>query len=163
MAVARNFFDWKFAQKVWFEFNTYEKEEAEWAKYVGDFHPWLEVYKVDQRKAFDLLNKMPKDKRINVQHAFDMQLAYDHWFDHVYSSWYNGYEQDAIYAPMTKKKAPTFDDYLAVYAERGSCIPEHMLNECGPVPDWRTPEWRAKEQAMMQTVARQVEENRRKK
>jgi hypothetical protein len=32
-----HFFDWKYAQNFWFEMNTWEKEEAEWAKYEADF------------------------------------------------------------------------------------------------------------------------------
>ena len=148
-AKAEHFFDWKYAQKVWFEMNTWEKEEQEWAKYAADFEPWLDLYKKDKRKALSDLKGYPETKRKNIQRGYDIQLAYDQWFDQVYSPWYNHYPYVASQAPVHKKKAPTFDDYLAASAKRQSCFPQVFLNECGPVPDWRSDKWKAKEQAMM--------------
>jgi hypothetical protein len=146
-AKAEHFFNWRFAQKVWFEMNTWEASEAEWAKYAPDFEPWLEMYKSNPRKALDALAKYPKEKRLNIQRGYDMQLAYDQWFDQVYSPWYNGYAYAA-----SQGKAWTFDEQLEAYAKRPNCIPTHYLNECGPVPDWRSAKWRAKEQEMMATA-----------
>jgi hypothetical protein len=33
-----------------------------------------------------------------------------------------------------------------------------MLDECGPVPDWRSPTWRAKEQEMMAKAQQYADE-----
>ncbi len=157
-ATANQFFDWTFAQKVWFELNTWELEEAEWAKYADDFNTWLPLYKQNPRKALNALKSYPKEKRLNIQRGFDIQLAFDHWFDHVYSAWYNRYPYTASRAVLHKTKAPTFDDTLSSYGQRPSCFPEAMLDECGPVPDWRSPKWRAKEQGMMAKANRQAAE-----
>ena len=162
MATAEKFFDWGFAQKVWFEMNTWEAEEAEWAKYEADFNPWLKLYKQDPRKAFAELDKMPKAKRLRVQRGYDMQLAYDHWFDHVYSFWYNAYRGDAVTksSPIINKTAATFDDLLARSAQNPTCHPNRLLNECGPVPDWRSPKWLAKENEMMAETAKEIAEKK---
>jgi len=163
MATAPKYFDWAFAQKVWFEMNTIESLEAAFTKYGADFDPWLALYKKDPRKAFAELDKMPKAQRLRVQRGYDVQLAYDQWFDHVYSTWYNTYPQNAAMAPVLKKAAPTFDDVLAARAQTASCHPESMLNECGPVPDWRTEGWKVKERGMMADAAKYVAEQEAKK
>ncbi|MBN2752326.1 MAG: hypothetical protein JXQ84_06425 [Rhodospirillaceae bacterium] len=165
MATAEKFFDWGFAQKVWFEMPTWEAEEAEWAKYAADFNPWLALYKQDPRKAFATLDKMPKAKRLRVQRGYDMQLAYDQWFDHVYSTWYNNYGFEAVVAasPAVNKKAPTFDDVVALTGQRAKCFPKRLLNECGPVPDWRSPEWKAKEQTLFAETAKEIAANKAKR
>ena len=156
-AVASKYFDWSYAQKVWFDLNTAQKFDAEWDKYAAEFEPWLAHYKQNPRQAFAEMDKMPKAKRAKVQRGYDMQLAYDQWRDHVYSPWYNGYANDAWFAVSydNKKKgmkAPTFDDYLETYGKRAPCHPQAMLDECGPVPDWRSPGRKAAEQAMMKKV-----------
>lgn len=156
--MADDHFDWEFAQKIWSEMNTVEALEAEYAKYSSDFEPWLKFYKQNEREALQALNEYPKDKRNNIKRGYDVQLAFDEWFDHVYSPWYNHYPYVASQAPLHKAKAPTFDDYLASYGSRPSCIPKAMLDECGPVPDWRSPEWKAKEQAMMRKANQQAAE-----
>lgn len=153
-AIASKYFDWAFAQKVWFDLNTGSKFDREWEKYSADFEPWLSVYKQDPRKAFAELDKMPPQKRARVQRGYDMQLAFDQWFDHIYSAWYNGYPSNALYAVSYNNKekgvkAPTFDDALASYGKRASCQPDTMLDECGPVPDWRTERMLRESQAMM--------------
>lgn len=162
-AIASKYFDWSYAQKVWFEMNTWDLEEKEWAKCAADFEPWLAKYKQSPRAAFAELDKMPKPKKKKVQQCYDIQLAYDQWFDHVYLPWYNGYPSDALYAVSYNNKekgvkAPTFDDYLASYGKRASCSPDAMLDECGPVPDWRSPTWRAKEQEMMAKAQQYADE-----
>lgn len=134
--------------------NTTEKLDAEYAKYSADFEPWLALYKQNPRKAFAELDKMPQAKRVKIQKGFDVQLAWDQWFDHVYSAWYNGYPSDALYAVSYNNKekgvkAPTFDDYLASYGKRAPCQPDTMLDECGPVPDWRSQRMLRESQAMM--------------
>lgn len=151
-ATAEKYWDWSYAQRVWFDFNTTDKFVAEWNKYSGDFEPWLSRYQKDARKALDELDSMPKSKRLNVQRGYDMQLAFDQWWDHVYSPWYNRYDYVSGNARREGKAAPTFDDYLVVWGKRQTCRPERLLDECGPIPDWRSPEWRTKEQAMMQKV-----------
>lgn len=152
-AKPEHFFDWKYAQTVWFDLNTYERYTAERAKYEADFKPWLVLHKKDKRKALADLKTYPEAKRRNIERGYDMQLAFDQWADQVYVPWYKGYAHDATWSPRLKKKATTFDDYLAARAKRGSCIPEHFLNECGPIPDWRDDGDKAEEQAMMRKVA----------
>lgn len=132
--------------------NTWDKEEAEWDKYSSVFEPWLERYKNNARAAMGELEKMPKDVRYKIQRGYDIQLAYEDWFDHVYSPWYNGFSSAAAAAQRENKPGPTFDDYLAVWGKRKSCVPERLLNQCGPIPDWRSPKWKEREQAMMQKV-----------
>lgn len=151
----QHFFDWSYAQKVWFEMNTWEAEEKEWAKYAADFEPWLDLYRKDPRKALTALDSYPESKRKNIQRGYDIQLAYDQWFDQVYSPWFNGHKAG------TQDRKWTFDDVLASYAKRPSCIPQHFLNECGPIPDWRSDKWKAKEQAMMREVAEAVARKKR--
>lgn len=149
-AKPEHFFDWRYVQKVWFEMNTRGALEKEEAQYTPDFDPWLELYKKDPRKALDALKSYSETKRRNIMRGYDIQLAYDQWFDQVYSPWYNGYAYAAHQAPIHKKKAPTFDDYLAIWAKRPACIPTAYLNDCGPVPDWRSEKWVSKELDMMQ-------------
>lgn len=105
-----------------------------------------------------ILKTYPDQKRKNIQRGYDMQLAWDQWFDQVYSPWYNGYANDAWHAPTHNTKAPTFDDYLAVWAKRPSCFPAHFLNECGPVPDWRSD--KSQEQDMMAKADEAAAKNR---
>lgn len=138
--------------------NTVEKFDAEWAKYAADFEPWLKAYQQDPRKAFDALDKYSKDKRKNIQRGYDMQLAIDQWWDHVYSPWFNRYAYVASRAVVHKDKAPTFDDYLASYGSRAPCFPETMLDECGPVPDWRTDAVKFRAKAMMQKADQEAAE-----
>ncbi|CCG42494.1 conserved hypothetical protein [Magnetospirillum molischianum DSM 120] len=146
------FFDWKYAQKVWFDLNTAESYDAEWAKYQGDFKPWLALYKADKRKALAELKSYPEAKRRNIERGYDMQLAYDDWRDLLYMRWYKGYAHEAYRATLTKKKAQTFDDSLAIWVTFKPCVPVRFLNQCGPIPDWRDDEDKAKEQAMMRKV-----------
>lgn len=162
LAKAEHFFDWAYAQKVWFDMPTWEAEEAEWKKYAADFEPWLELYKADPRKAMQALKKYPQHKQRNIKRGYDIQLAYDHWWDHVYSPWYNAYAYEASQAPLHNRKAATFDDYLAVWANRPSCKPARLLNECGPVPDWRDARDRAAEQEMMAKAEAEAAKRKRK-
>lgn len=151
-AVAEDYFDWSYAQHVWADLNDGSKFDGEWAKYSAEFDPWLERYKKNARVAMDELEKMSKDRRLKIQHGYDMQLAFDEWFDHVWSPWYNGFSSAAAAAQRENKPGPTFDDYLAVWGKRASCRPERMLDQCGPIPDWRTERLIRESQAMMQKV-----------
>jgi len=152
-AKPEHFFDWTYAQKVWFDLNTAERYDAEWAKYEGDFKPWLALYKKDKRKALADLKTYPEATRRNIERGYDMQLAFDQWGDQVYRIWFNGYAHEAYRATLTKKKASTFDDSLALWATFKPCVPARFLNQCGPIPDWRSENTKAKEQAMMRKVA----------
>lgn len=147
-AKAEHYFDWSYAQKVWSEMNTWEKEEVEWAKYSADFEPWLDLYKKDKRKALADLKAYPENKRKNIQRGYDIQLAYDHWFDQIYSPWFNSYKIDYGYG-----KARTFEKVLESFAARPTCLPAFTLADCGPIPDWRSANWKAKGQAMIKEVA----------
>jgi hypothetical protein len=109
------------------------------------------------------LKTYPEGKRRNIERGFDIQLAFDHWFDQVYSPWFNGFAYEALQAPRVGKKAATFDDYLAVWAKRESCVPQGILNECGPVPDWRSDKWRAKEQEIMRAALDEAQRRSQKK
>jgi len=164
-----HFFDWKYAQTVWFDLNTAERYDAEWAKYEGDFKPWLALYKADKRKALADLKTYPEAKRRNIERGYDMQLAFDHWFDQVYGPWYNRFRGNVLDAAFYKKygkpPAGTFDDYLADWATFKPCVPARFLSQCGPIPDWRSEKAKAKEQAMMRAAldeAQQREQNRKK-
>jgi len=147
-AKPEHFFDWKYAQTVWFDLNTTERYDAEWAKYEGDFKPWLALYKADKRKALADLKTYPEAKRRNIERGYDMQLAFDHWFDQVYGPWFNGHKRGTL------DRKWTFDQVLESFGKRSSCVPQHFLNECGPVPDWRSSGWKAKEEVMMREAAK---------
>ncbi|MEW5728047.1 MAG: hypothetical protein AB1918_09500 [Pseudomonadota bacterium] len=162
-AKPQHFFDWRYAQKVWFEMSSRAALEAEEASCLADFGPWLESHKENPRKAFADLKNYADKKRRNIQRCYDIQLAYDQWWDQVWSPWYNGYSYEAVQAPIHNRKAATFDDYLAVWSKRASCTPDHFLNECGPVPDWRDEEDKANAQAMMRKAAEEVAAKRRRK
>lgn len=103
----------------------------------------------------DEIDKMPKEKQRKVKQCYDIQLAWDHWFDHVYSTWYNGYAQDYLYK---RAKTPSFDDWLADFSRRNTCHQEVMLDECGPVPDWRSARMHSESQAMMAEAQREAAE-----
>lgn len=165
MATAEKYFDWGYAQHVWFDLNTTKLLDAEYAKYAGDFEPWLARYKKNPRDAFAVLDKMPKAQRLRVQRGYDVQLAWDQWFDHVYSTWYNGYRHEAVVAasPAINKKAPTFDDVVALTGQRAKCIPERMLNECGPVPDWRSERMLRELAALFAATQKEIAENKAKR
>ena len=154
-AKAEHFFDWAYAQHVWFDLNSREAAQAESDRYAADFKPWLELFKKDRRKALAELKTYPEAKRHNIQRGHDIQLAYDHRFDEVYSPWFNGHKSGTL------DRKWSFDQVHAAYARRGSCVPARLLTECGPIPDWRSDTWRAKEQAMMREVAER--EQQRKK
>lgn len=158
-ATAEKFFDWGYAQKVWFEMNTSALIDAEYAKYRSDFEPWLALYKQDPRKAFAEMDKMPKAKRLRVQRGYDVQLAWDQWYDHVYSFWYNQYDFTAQVKinRVSQQAADTFDDLLARSSQNPTCHPNRLLNECGPVPDWRSERMHRESAEMMAETAKKVE------
>lgn len=164
-AVAEDYFDWSFAQHVWADLDDVEKFDAEWAKYAVEFEPWLARYKKNTRAALDELKALPDVRRVAIQRGYDMQLAFDEWWDHVYSSWYNGFNVKAAFAryPGRSGKAATFDDWLQAAAKRDDCRKQRMLDECGPIPDWRSPQWKTKEQAMMKKVIADLDAQKAKK
>lgn len=155
---ANDFFDWKYAQKVWFEMDTRALADAEWDKYEKDFQPWLDIYKSDQRRAFEELKNYPKQKKSNIMRGYDIQLAYDTWFDQIYMFWFKNYEYHKFQSANTGRPAATFDDLLEGYRTRGTCFPKQILDECGPVPDWRSEKWLAKEKEMMAKVQVDLDE-----
>jgi len=147
-AKPEHFFDWKYAQEVWFEMRSHEAIQAEADKYAADFDPWLALYKKDKRKALAELKTYPEAKRRNIERGYDVQLSYDQWRDDVYMSWFKGHRAGTL------DRKWTFDQVLESFGKRSSCVPQHFLNECGPVPDWRDNEDKAKEQAMMREAAK---------
>lgn len=163
---AENFFDWNFAQHVWFDLKTDGEYDAEFDKYASHFKPWLEIYKNDPRKALTELKTYPEAKRRNIERAYDMQLAFDQWADQLYVPWYKGFRNEALNAALYRKvPAQTFDDWLAKFGKNLSCIPTRSLTECGPVPDWRSKETRAREENMMRAALDEAQkrEQQRKK
>lgn len=151
----KDFYDWEYAQKVWFEMNTWEAEEAEWAKYSADFDPWLEVWKKNRAQAKKLLATYPEQKRHNIQRAFDIQLVWDAWFDEYYGPWFRHYQETVDYE--TYRDLPelkSFEERRASYnarrkeLERLHCVPQKFISECGVLPDWRSPEWKVEEKKL---------------
>ncbi|EPY00248.1 hypothetical protein K678_17096 [Magnetospirillum fulvum MGU-K5] len=152
-ATSKDFFDPEYARHVWFNLNTWEAEEKEWEKYSKDFDPWLKKFRDNRRNALKELKTYPEAKRRNIERAYDIQLAYDQWFDRIYYPWYNGFPANARKAASESRAARTFDDNLASSRKQGSCASIFRLFvECGPIPDWRSEKWRAKEQEMMRVA-----------
>lgn len=143
----KEFFDWEYAKKVWFEMNTWEAEEKEWAKYSSDFEPWLEIWKKNHNQAKKLLATYPEPKKTNIQRAFDIQLAWDNWYDEHYWPWWERY-QGALKAKNYGEisELTSFDEdrvrFNARRKELGrdKCVPQRFITECGLMPDWRSPE-----------------------
>lgn len=151
----KNFYDWEYAQKVWMKMNTWETEEAEWAKYSADFDPWLEMWKKNRDQAKKALATYPEQKRLNIQRAFDIQLTWDAWYDEHYLPWFRHYKETVeynVYRDMTGLEP--FDERRASFNARRKelgrldCVPQKFIDECGPMPDWRLPEWKAEEQKL---------------
>jgi hypothetical protein len=157
----KDFFDWEYAKKVWSEMNTWDAEEREWAKYSADFEPWLEIWKKDRNHAKKVLETYPEQKRRNIQRAFDIQLAWDTWYDEHYLPWINDNKTVVqVKSSMGLMEMKSFKERQASYNAlqkklgRLDCIPQKFLDECGPMPDWRSPEMKTEE---MKLEARRAE------
>ncbi|CDK99672.1 conserved protein of unknown function [Magnetospirillum gryphiswaldense MSR-1 v2] len=150
----QDFYDWEFAKKVWFEMNTWEAEEKEWAKYAADFDLWMLEWKKNNQTAKKLLASYPPEKRKNIERAYDIQMAWDTWYDGLYWPWFNNYRGISQVSPrLDKIKAlKSFDqrraEANALNASSGPCNPQKFLHECGPWPDWRSPEMKAEERKL---------------
>ncbi|MCA1908959.1 MAG: hypothetical protein LDL39_11420 [Magnetospirillum sp.] len=151
------FFDWDFAQRVWDTMNTWDKEEAEWAKYAADFDPWFrDEWKKKGVKALEGLKNYPAEKRKNIERGFDMQLAWDTWYDHFYWQYIDYYRVVTRVSPRIDKleELKPFEARLAnANAHRAKtlpspCIRKRFLQDCGAWPDWRSPEMKAEEKKL---------------
>ena len=157
-----DFYDWEFAKKVWFEMNTWEAEEKEWAKYAADFDPWLVEWKKNNQNAKKLLAGYSPEKRKNIERAYDIQMAWDTWYDGFYWPHINYYKDVATVSPrLDKIKALTsFEQYRDETNKRrsvsNSCVPQERLSECGAWPDWRSPEMKAEERKLEELRAKRL-------
>ncbi len=128
------YYDWKYAYKVWSEMNTRSKLMETFAPLDKDLDPWLELYKKNPRAALAEVEKYPKKKRINIKHGHDAQLAFDDWWRHIYLRWYNSYM-----TAYEKGQAESFEQYIARFAgSKSACSTPQALPYCGPIPDWRS-------------------------
>lgn len=152
---AHQYFDWAFAQKVWTQLNTWPALEAEWNKYAAEFEPWLETYKKDRQKAQEALRGYPEAKRQRIQRGYDLQLAWDDWWDNIHTNWYANYfnnlSQDTRW--NRQQDAYDFDTLLARYSKPGCSTSAQALSQCGSIPDWRTEKMKAEDTRMMAAAA----------
>ena len=148
-----DFYDWEFAKKVWYEMGTWEAEEKEWAKYSADFDPWLVEWKKNNKNAKKLLAGYSPEKRKNIECAYDIQKAWDTWYDDFYRPYIRHYNDVVTYSPYLDrvKELKSFDQSRA---ERNKlnpvspCTPQEYLHQCGAWPDWRSPEMKAEERKL---------------
>lgn len=153
MGQAGEFFDWTFAKKVWYEMNTNAAWDAEMAKYAADFTPWFEQeYKKNipqRRKAVAALESYPPAKRHNIERGYDLLMVKKVWECRYYAFWYGNYGQGRTHP------TETYLEEMARYTHPRTCDPQKRLpiplnSVCGgPIPDWRSPEMKADEQAMI--------------
>lgn len=145
-----DFYDWEYAQKVWFEMNTWDAEEKEWAKYSADFAPWFAQFNKNMKKAKEALKAYPEDKRRNIERAHDIQMVWEKWNQSYYSPWFrdysltirhvSGWHPDLDELKPFAKYIEELNAHLRV-AKPNPCIPKRFIDECGPVPiDWRSPQ-----------------------
>jgi len=156
-----DYYDWEYAKRVWTQMNTWDKEEAEWAKYAADADPWIAMYRKNHREALQVLKGYPEAKRQRIQRAFDIQLAADDWSDNVHGEWYRNYYQRLMQDRRRKgtsvenkiHDAVTFDAHMAKF-KTGHCdAGANYLSQCGSVPDWRDAKMRKQDQQMMDNAA----------
>lgn len=151
-----DFYDWEFAKKVWFEMNTFAAEEAEWAKYAADFDPWFVEWKKNNAAAKKLLASYPEQRRRNIERAYDMQLAWDTWYDTYYAQWldnYRGVVKNSPRIDILSNLVPFANELADRNAKSRSahpdpCIPKDFLTQCGRAPDWRSADMIAEERKL---------------
>lgn len=153
-AEQKRFADWEFGKKVWWEMETRQQFDAEWTKYAPEFEAWLELYRQNPYKAKNALKEYPKDKRQRILRGHDMQLAYDDWWNQLYSGWRNAYENDLRFG-----RAKTFPELLKRRMANGCSGEQNWISDCGG-PDWRTEAMKAEDEAMMQSAAKKIAEEK---
>jgi len=155
-AKPEKFADWEFAKTVWWELETRQQFDAEWKKYAPDFEVWLAELKQNSYKAMKALKAYPKDKRERIQHGYDMQLAFDDWWNHTYANWRDGYEHH-----LRLGNAKTFDAYVK-WARSLPCSNQDWISHCGG-PDWRTQAMKAEDQAIISRAEAQIAKEKAKR
>lgn len=145
---AHEFYDWEYAKKIWTQQRSWPELEAEWNKYAADFEPWLETFKQDRQKAREALKGFPEAKRQRIQRGYDIQLAWDDWWDHVHNSWAGSYYNQYV---TTGGRAGDFDALLK--SREGRACTGETLSQCGSIPDWRTEKMKVRDRQMMDNAA----------
>lgn len=122
---------------------------------------WLNGKKNNQN-AKKLLASYSPEKRQNIERAYDIQMAWDTWHDKFYWPYINYYKSVATVSPRIDKiKAlKSFDqrraEANALNSASGPCNPQKFLHECGPWPDWRSPEMKAEERKLEELRAKRL-------
>lgn len=153
----KDFYDWDYAKTVWSQMGTWEAEEKEWAKYSADYDPWFEIYKVNHQQAKAVLKTYPPEKRKNIERAYDIQMVWDTWYDGDYGPWLYRYRGIIQVRTTWDERIAELKTFEQSFAERNRlllssqpkpCVPQEFVSECGPIPDWRSPEMKAEERKL---------------
>ena len=149
-----DFFDFEYAQKVWCAMGSLDALNTERAKYAAVFGPWFERYKdtKDRFAMYDELRAYEEPERMPMRRGHDIEVAYKTWLCEHHNYWSRLYKQSDAEDPET------FDEYLArpSLPPVGGYTPRTPLSfgrACGGTkPDWRSPEMKAADKAMMEAV-----------
>lgn len=145
-----DFFDFEYVQKMWCEMNTLDALNRERAKYAAVFGPWFERYKVtkDRHGMYEELRNFSEPERTPMRHGHDLQVAYNTWLCEHHDYWIR------LYKVTDPGNEETFDKHLArQWVPLGGYTRKTSLPfgpACaGSIPDWRSPEMKAEDEAMM--------------
>ncbi len=149
-----DFFDFEYAQKVWFEMGSLDALNTERAKYAAEFGPWFERFKVakDWFAMYDELRAYEEPEKTAMRRGHDIEVAYNTWLCEHYDYWVR------LYKIVDAGDQETFEEYVAgrsipFRCENAKRLPTKYNSACGgPLPDWRSPEMKAADKAMMEAA-----------